>query len=113
MNSDLRIGRVALREIRLELVRPFRTAAGETTYRRILLTELKDTDGTTAWGECVAFETPDYMPETVESAWEALESYVIPRVLDRSFGHPAEVSQALDRTIRGCNMAKASVEMPC
>ena len=41
----------------------------------------------------------------------AMTKWVIPRVLNRSFGAPGEVHAALERDFRGHQMAKAAVEM--
>jgi len=104
---------LALREIRLPLKEPFRISSGATQQRRILLVELASREGATAWGECVAGEEPYFSPETVDTAWLALERWVAPRVLGRSFGHPREVHGALEEGFRGHPMAKAAVEMAC
>ena len=78
------IERVALREIRLRLLEPFRISSGETWDRRILLVELDGTDGagrrTRARGECVAGEVPSYGPETVDTARWALREWLAPRL---------------------------------
>lgn len=103
--------RLALREIRLALREPFQISSGSVSHRRILLVELEDADGTTTWAECVAGETPNYSPETVDTAWLALREWIAPRVLGRSFQAPDEVFPALERDFRGHRMAKAAVEM--
>jgi O-succinylbenzoate synthase len=100
-----------LREIRLPLREPFRISSGEVRERRILLCELRDADGTTAWSECVAFEFPNYSSETIDTAWLALVEWLAPRLLGRDLGHPAEAFPLLDRDIRGHLMAKAALEM--
>ena len=107
----LTIQSVILREISLQLKEPFRISSGVTTERRILLLELDDGEGTTAWSECVAGEFPNYSSETVETAWMAIREYVLPRVMGRAFESPADVWPLLARDFRGHNMAKAAVEM--
>jgi O-succinylbenzoate synthase len=84
----IRLARISLREIRLPLREPFETSAGVVEQRRIILLELADTDGTTAWSECVAQELPDYSPDTVDTCWLALYDWIIPAVLGRSFDSP-------------------------
>jgi len=66
------IERITLREIQLTLKEPFRISSGLVESRRIALLELTDRDGVTAWSECVAFELPNYSPETIETAWLAI-----------------------------------------
>lgn len=106
----MRIDRMVLREIRLDLKEPFRISSGTVQHRRILLVELL-CDGVSEWSECVAAEAPNYSPETVDTAWLALTRWIAPRVLGRSFAAPDEVAAALDQNFRGHPMAKAAVEM--
>src|SRR6185312_714984 len=107
----MRLDRIVLREIRLELKEPFRISSGEVRERRILLLELHDASGATAWSECVAGEAPNYSSETIDTAWIVIAQWVAPRVLGKTFDHPGIVHEMLDEDFRGHNMAKASVEM--
>lgn len=107
----MRLDRLILREIHLPLREPFRISSGEVTDRRILLCELVDADGATAWSECVAGEAPNYSPETIDTAWHAITSWVAPRLLGTPVAHPREVHALLERDFRGHLMAKAAVEM--
>ncbi len=113
----IRIEAVTLREIRLRLKEPFRISSGETWDRRILLVEVAGSDDAggraLARGECVAGEQPTYGYETVETARLALERWLVPRLLGRSFAHPREVFPVLDHHLRGHRMAKAALEMAC
>jgi o-succinylbenzoate synthase len=105
------LSKIRLREIRLPLREPFRISSGVISDRRILLLELTDVSGVTVWSECVAGESPNYTPETIETAWIAISKWVAPRVLSASFAVPGDVQPALDKDFRGHNMAKAGVEM--
>ncbi len=107
----MRVDRIVLREIRLELKEPFRISSGEVRERRIMLLELHDASGASVWSECVAGEAPNYSSETIDTAWIVITQFVAPRVLARSFAHPGEVHAVLERDFRGHNMAKAAVEM--
>ena len=107
------IDRITLREIRLTLKEPFRISSGLVQERRIALLELTDRDGVTAWSECVAFQLPNYSPETIETAWLAIREWLAPRILGRELAGPEAVHALLDKDIRGHNMAKAAVEMGC
>ena len=109
----LRIARVTLREIQLALKEPFRISSGVMATRRILLLELEDESGATAWAECVAFQLPIYTPETVDTAWLAIREWLAPRIVGRELSGPAAVHDILARDIRGHNMAKAALEMGC
>ena len=75
------IDSIYLREINLPLARPFETSFGLTTGRRILLVEI-ESDGLTAWGECVAGEHPYFSDEMIDTAWMITESELAPRLLE-------------------------------
>ncbi|MDB4886159.1 MAG: o-succinylbenzoic acid synthetase [Gemmatimonadetes bacterium] len=109
--ASFRLAHVTLREIQLPLVRPFRTAGGVTTERRILLAELTDADGTTAWSECVAETRPSYSPDTVDTCWLALREWVLPRVLGTPFAGAHAVHELVAHGVRGHAMARAAIEM--
>lgn len=111
MKSDLVIDRIVLREIRLPLKEPFRISSGVVSERRILLLELHSADEVSVWSECVAGETPNYSPETIDTAWHAITSWIAPRVLSRPLGDPSEVYPLLQEDVRGHEMAKAGLEM--
>jgi O-succinylbenzoate synthase len=108
----LRVRRITLRDIRLPLKEPFRISSGVTKDRHILLVELHDADGRSTWGECVAGETPNYSPETIETCRLAIRSWLGPAVLQRRFERAADVSPVLAHGVRGHYMAKAAIEMP-
>ena len=108
---SIRIGQITLREIRLSLREPFQISSGLTTDRRILLLELADGDGATAWSECVAGERPNFSAETIDTAWLAITEWIAPRVLGKSIPHPSNIDALLARGLRGHFMARASVEM--
>jgi o-succinylbenzoate synthase len=107
----MRLDRIVLREIRLELKEPFRISSGEVRERRIMLLELHDTSGAAVWSECVAGEAPNYSSETIDTAWIVIEQWIAPRVFGRAFDHPGDVHRLLNIDFRGHNMAKAAVEM--
>ena len=102
---------ITLREIRMDLVEPFRISSGSADLRRILLLETRDADGFTAWSECVAGERPYFSPETVDTAWLAIRQWLGPLVLGTPFAGPGAVHPTLDAAVRGHHMAKAAVEM--
>lgn len=102
-----------MREIRLPLREPFRISSGTVSERRICVLELHHPDGAAGWSECVAMEQPNYSPETIDTAWLAIREWVAPRMLNRDFGGPDEIDEALAQDFRGHSMAKAAVEMGC
>ncbi|HSR54388.1 MAG TPA: o-succinylbenzoate synthase [Acidobacteriota bacterium] len=107
------IERIELIEIRLPLVEPFQISSGVQRVRRILLIRVEDAQGASGWGECVAGETPNYSPETVDGAWHMIEEWVAPRILGVELEEPCQIRPLLEKDFRGHNMAKAGVEMAC
>jgi O-succinylbenzoate synthase len=110
---SLHLQTIILREIRMPLVEPFQISSGTASMRRILLVELVDADGISAWSECVAGEHPNFSPETVDTAWHAIGAWLAPRLLGATLPGPEVVSARLETGIRGHLMARAAVEMGC
>ena len=104
----MRIQKLTLREIHLDLVAPFETSFGKTTLRRILLAEA-EVNGISGWGECTAGEGPYYGYEDTETAWHILREHLWPLVKGREFVAASEITQML-APVRGHNMAKAALE---
>jgi O-succinylbenzoate synthase len=104
----LTIDAVHLREINMPLAFPFETSFGVTTMRRILLVEV-ESDGLTAWGECVAGEHPYFSEETVDTAWMVSETELVPRLLEKELVGGGSCP-ALFGQVRGHRMAKAALE---
>lgn len=102
---------VTLREIRLPLREPFQISSGTVSERRILLLELRDGTGVTAWSECVAGENPNYSAETIDTAWLAITKWVAPRLLFHALQSPGDAHGVLESDFRGHQMAKAAIEM--
>jgi len=107
----INLKRITLREIRLPLREPFQISSGVMSERRIALLELHDASGATTWSECVADDTPNYSPETIDTCWTVISRFVAPRVLNVPFETPGEVHDVLEKDFRGHGMAKAAVEM--
>ena len=95
----------------MPLIEPFRISSGTASLRRILLLETTDTDGVTAWSECVAGERPYYSPETIDTAWLAIQQWIGPCVLGVPIPGLDAIQPSLDAKVRGHRMAKAAVEM--
>lgn len=99
---------ITLREIKMPLVHPFRTSFGLTTDRRILLIELQS-EGLTAWGECVAGEHPFFSDEMIDTAWMITEHELAPRLVGKDIAAGRDVPRMLLQ-VRGHRMAKAALE---
>lgn len=99
---------IHLREVNLPLAHPFETSFGRTTGRRILLVEL-ESEGLTAWGECVAGEHPYFSDEMIDTAWIVTEAELAPRLLDAELEGGGSVPEVF-KQVRGNRMAKAALE---
>ncbi len=104
MNLDA----VHLREIRLPLAFPFETSFGVETERRILLIEI-ESEGISAWGECVAGEHPYFSDEMVDTAWIVTEAELAPRLLAAELEGGGDCPKVFGQ-VRGHRMAKAALE---
>lgn len=104
----LTIDAVHLREINMPLAFPFETSFGITTTRRILLVEI-ESEGLTAWGECVAGEHPYFSEESIDTAWIVTETELAPRLVGKEIVGGGNCP-ALFRQVRGHRMAKAALE---
>jgi o-succinylbenzoate synthase len=104
----LNIDAIHLREINMPLAHPFETSFGLTTSRRILLIEL-ESDGLTAWGECVAGEHPYFSDETIDTAWIVTEAELAPRLFDADIERGGSCPSIFGQ-VRGHRMAKAALE---
>ena len=111
LNFMPRLKKVTLREIRLALLEPFTISSGTESERRIPLLEVEDEDGFVGWGECVAMGYPNYNAESIDTAWLALERWIIPEILAAEWDRPGEIYPLLQEKIRGHEMARASLEM--
>lgn len=105
----MKIVSIHMREVAMPLAHPFETSFGLTTDRRILLVELTDENGVTAWGECVAGEHPYFSDETADTAWIMTETELAPRLLAATVEHGSELPP-LFAQVRGHRMAKAALE---
>jgi O-succinylbenzoate synthase len=104
----MKIDSIYMREVQMPLAHPFETSFGVTTGRRILLIELQS-EGFTAWGECVAGEHPYFSDEMIDTAWHITEAELVPRLLAANIDSGSECP-ALFEQVRGHRMAKAALE---
>jgi O-succinylbenzoate synthase len=103
-----KIDAIHLREINMPLAYPFETSFGLTTGRRIMLVEI-ESDGLTAWGECVAGEHPYFSDEMIDTAWIITETELAPLLLDAGLSGGGDCPRIF-RPVRGHRMAKAALE---
>lgn len=104
----MRIDRVELIHIKMDLVSPFVTSMG-TEYNEEHIIVRADADGITGWGESVAEGTPFYSYETVTTAWHILRDFLAPSILGKELSG-IDDAIALYERVRGHMMAKAGLE---
>jgi o-succinylbenzoate synthase len=104
----MKIERIELREIHLELIAPFETSFGVTTGRRMILVKVF-AEGLEGWGECTCNEGPFYNHEATDTAWLVLRDFVAPYTAGKTIKSPEEAI-ALTSRIRGNKMARAAIE---
>lgn len=103
------IKEINIRKMKMMMKKPFTTSFGTFQEKDFLLLEAKDELGNAGWGESVAFHSPWYNEETLETNLHMLKDFLIPLVLGKEISHPDEVSE-LFSFIRKNNMAKSTVE---
>ena len=104
----MKIEKIELRHIKMELISPFTTSMG-TEYDEEHIIVRVDADGVTGWGECVAQANPYYSYETVQTAWHILQDFLIPSILRKNILSIDEAIKAFSN-VRGHRMAKAGLE---
>ncbi len=105
----MRLESLHVRELRLDLKRPFETSFARVHDQRFLLLKVT-ADGVPGYSECVADVTPGYSAETVRTAEHMIRDFLWPVARATEYAHPDEVTPSF-RRIRGNNMAKAAIEM--
>jgi len=104
----MKIEKIELRHIKMELVSPFTTSMG-TEYDEEHIIVRVDGEGFTGWGESVAEGTPFYSYETVTTAWHILQDFLIPSILGKNIQNIDEAIYSYQK-VRGHMMAKAGLE---
>jgi O-succinylbenzoate synthase len=105
----VKLERLELRRIALDLVTPFRTSFGVETNRDILLLQVTTDDGE-GWGECVASHEPAYSSEFTEGSALVIRDHLWPAMAAAGIRSASDVEPALAR-FKGHHMAKAALEM--
>ena len=87
----MKLERLELRRIALDLVTPFRTSFGVETHRDILLVRVT-TDTGDGWGECVASHEPAYSSEFVEGSALVIREHLWPAMVTGGIGPASDVA---------------------
>ena len=100
---------ITLRYIEAPLKEPFVTALNTVKTREAIILEVKDQNGVSGWGEVVAFSSPWYTEETVNTCLYVLKNYLIPLLNRQVISHPNELQKVFS-SVRGHHMAKSGLE---
>ena len=109
----LQVERIVLYHVRLPFKNPFRTARGTLHDRDSLIVEVIDHAGRRGLGECVAFPTDWYLPETLGQDVRVIRGLLAPLLLETAFLHPREASRLFGESPEALvhPMACAALEM--
>ena len=88
----IEVDHIVLYRIRLPFKEPFKTAKGVLSHRESVIVEVTDHAGRVGLGECVAFPTDWYLPETLDQDIRVMTDILAPLVARNVFLHPREVS---------------------
>ncbi|MFC0273995.1 o-succinylbenzoate synthase [Metabacillus herbersteinensis] len=105
----IEIQKVVLHHLDLIMKNPFHTSIGTVHKRESIIVEMIDCEGIVGWGEVVAFSSPWYTEETIQTCLHMLRDYYIPYLLRTSFTHPEDIAPFFLQFKRN-HMAKASLE---
>lgn len=105
----MNIRSIKLSLIKMPLKQPFTTHLGTVTEREAIIVEVEGKDGVSGFGEGVAFSSPWYTEETVQTSWHVLKEFIIPLLKENGISHP-DCALALFSSIRRNQMAKAAIE---
>jgi o-succinylbenzoate synthase len=103
------ISSIILRKLNMRLKNPFESSFGLIQDKPIFIAEVIDQDGVRGFGESVAFNTPWYTEETVQTTKHIMEDFLIPLLKKGPLWHPDEVTKRF-QPVRRNRMAKATLE---
>ncbi|TQS74735.1 o-succinylbenzoate synthase [Ornithinibacillus gellani] len=105
----MNLHQITLHKLSMRLKHPFHTSFGTIQDKEVFLIDVMDMDGRHGFGETVAFSSPWYTEETVETNFHVMRDFLIPLLREHPIAHPDEVA-ALFSVIRRNSMAKAALE---
>ncbi|WP_394141580.1 o-succinylbenzoate synthase [Cytobacillus oceanisediminis] len=100
---------ITLYKIKMPMRTPFSTHLGTVEDREGIIVEVTDKEGLKGYGEGVAFSSPWYTEETVETSYHMLRDFLIPILRKADLNHPSEAGPLFD-TFKRNQMAKAALE---
>src|SRR5690625_3273340 len=98
-----------LHRLNMALKDPFTTSFGTFQEKDFFITEVTDENGNRGFGESVAFTSPWYSEETIETNVHMMRAFLIPIISNNPITYPRVVN-GLFESIKGNDMAKFAVE---
>ncbi|MFE8703302.1 o-succinylbenzoate synthase [Cytobacillus sp. FJAT-54145] len=105
----MKIKGIKLYIISMPLKLPFSTHLETVSDRESIIVEVTDVDGVKGYGEVVAFSSPWYTEETVQTCYHMIRDFFIPLLQKSEIHHPSDAN-ALFNKLKGNHMAKAGLE---
>ncbi|KIL47322.1 O-succinylbenzoate synthase [Jeotgalibacillus alimentarius] len=106
----MNLSKAVVSKISMSLKTPFHTSLGTVSDREGLIVELFDDKGDCGLGEGVAFSSPWYTEETVESSLSVISNHLLPLLFESDITYPEQL-EGVFHSVRGNPMAKAAVDM--
>src|SRR5699024_3274050 len=103
------IKKINLHKLSMKLKNPFSTSFGTLQNKDFFIIEAIDVNNNHGYGESVAFLSPWYTEETVQTNEHIITDFLIDIIRENNISHPDDVNK-LFSSIRGNRMAKAAVE---
>src|SRR5690625_2953705 len=103
------IDTINLHKLSMTLNHPFTTSFGTLHHKDLFIIEVIDKKDHRGYGETVAFLTPWYTEETVQTNEHIITDFLIDLLRDNPLNHPDDVHDIFS-PIKGNRMAKASLE---
>ncbi|CAN5838662.1 o-succinylbenzoate synthase [soil metagenome] len=107
--TTMRIERIDLVHLTMQLRNPFVTSFGPQHERQVVLVHVH-AEGVDGWGELVAGRNPVYSEETVATAVTVIRDHLLAPVLGCTVDDPRQTAGWWPK-IRGNPMARAAIEM--
>ena len=106
----MKIDKVIMRKMYQDQKVGFRTSFGVTTRKEFTTLEIHTKEGAVGYGDCSAFEQPWYNEETRDGAFDVIQKFIVPTLLQYDeLPKPEEFFNATD-WIRRNRMARAAVD---
>lgn len=105
----LKIESAELRIVNLPLITPFKVSNQTLTDKTFPVLILRG-EGGEGFAEGVMDPFPDYLEETIPGAMAFLRELILPQIVGKRFGNPAELTELM-ALWRGHRMSKALVEL--